>query len=106
MKKTILVLLVLFSTKIMAYQYTVSKITIMNTNPSSAIIELKDTHANNDYCTHAASPNTLILPLTEKTKAMYSALLTGTVSGKTVRILYDGCLAGLPTIIRVDIVNK
>ena len=101
MKKTILVLSVLFTTNAMAYHVTSGKIGVVNTNPSSALIELAN--GNEDSCSNAAASKNLILPLTAETKAQFSVLLSASVAKKTARILYDGCLADLPRIIRVDL---
>jgi len=100
MKKIILALTVLFTTHAMAYQVATGKVNAVNVNPTSVIIEWSTTITNNDGCTHPNSTNTLILPLTNDTKGQLSA----NVSGKNARVLYDGCLAGLPQIIRVDLV--
>lgn len=104
MKKIILALTVLFTTHAMAYQVATGKVNAVNVNPTSVIIEWSTTITNNDGCTHPNSTNTLILPLTDVTKGQFSALLSANVSGKNARVLYDGCLAGLPQIIRVDLV--
>lgn len=103
MKKIILVALVLLSGKLMAYNVAAGKIGTINTNPNSALIELAN--GNEDGCSHAAAAGNLVLPITAETKAQYSALLSAAVSGKTVRVLYSGCLSDLPQIIRVDLLN-
>jgi len=103
MKKTILALSVLFATNAMAYQVASGKVTAVNVNPTSVIIEWSTTITNTDGCTHPNSTNTLILPLTDATKGQFSALLSANVSGKNARVLYDGCIGTLPAIIRVDL---
>jgi hypothetical protein len=105
MKKTLLALSVLFATNAMAYQVATGKVQAVNVNPNSAVIEWSTTITNNDNCTHADSTHVLVLPLTDETKAQFSALLSANVSGKNARVLYDGCLAGLPNIIRVDLIK-
>ena len=105
MKKTILALSVLFATNAMAVQVATGKVETINVNPNSIVVGWSTTIANADSCTHANAKDTLILPLTDDTKAQYSALLSANISGKNARVLYDGCLAGLPQIIRVDLVK-
>jgi len=104
MKKIILALSVLFGTHAMAYQVATGKVNSVSVNPNSVVIEWSTTITNTDNCTHPAATTTLVLPLTNDTKAQFSALLSANVSGKNARVLYDGCLAGLPQIIRVDLV--
>ena len=103
MKKIILALSVLFTTNAMAYQVAVGKVNAVNVNPTSAVIEWSTAITNTDSCANPASTNTLVLPLTNDTKAQFSALLSANVSGKQARVLYSGCLADLPQIIRVDL---
>ena len=106
MKKIILALSVLFTTNAMAYQVAAGKVNAVNVNPTSVLIEWSVNITNTDGCTNAASTNTLILPMTDDTKAQFSALLSANVSGKEARVLYEGCLAGLPQIIRVDLLSN
>jgi len=101
MKKIILVTLALLSTQLMGAYAVVSKIGTMNTNQSSALIEIDTT--NPDGCTDALASKTLILALTDNTKSQYAVLLSAKVSDQQVRIIYDGCLSNIPNIIRVDI---
>lgn len=103
MKKIILALSVLFVTNAMAYQVAAGKVNAVNVNPTSAVVEWSATITNNDSCTHPAATKTLILPLTSETKSQFAALLSANVSGKNARVLYDGCLGGLPRIIRIDL---
>jgi len=101
MKKILLASLVLLSTKVMAYHVVQGQVGVINTNPNSALVEIAN--GNEDSCSSPAANGNVILPITADTKAQYSVLLSAAVSKKTVRILYDGCLAGIPQIIRVDL---
>ena len=101
MKKIILALSVLFTTNAMAYHVASGTVGVINTNPNSVLIEFAN--GNEDSCSNSAAAGNLILPLTSDTKAQFSVLLSAAVSKKTARILYDGCLAGIPQIIRVDL---
>ena len=101
MKKTILALSVLFATNAMAYNVTSGKLGAVTASPTSALVEIAN--GNENTCSHALAAQNLILPLTADTKAQFSVLLSAAVSKQTVRILYDGFLAGIPQIIRVDL---
>lgn len=103
MKKITLVLLVLLSSQLMGYQVAASTVNAMNTGVSYAQIEMKTTHGNTDNCSSGAASNTLIMPLTDATKSMYAALLSASVTGMTVRVLYENCISDLPAIFRVDL---
>ena len=106
MKKSLLAIMALTVTNSMAYSVAVGKVTAIDVNPNSVLVEWSPNISNNDNCTHPYSDHTFILPLTNETKGQYTALLSASISGKKARVLYEGCLGALPKIIRVDILSN
>ncbi len=108
MKKYIIGLTLLLSTELVmaTTQGTpTTTITAITTYPNSVTISTASTNGNVDNCTSndPQARHQLILPLTDESKSVYAALLSAYVSEGKVRILYSGCVAGIPLIIRTDL---
>jgi hypothetical protein len=107
MKKILLVVLLLTTLSQVANalgQTPATKIKYISVYPNATIIQLSNTHANEDGCTHASATEYVYLPNdgSDGSKSLYAAVLSAQATGSTILLGYSGCTAAFPTMYRID----
>ena len=114
MKKIIIVLLLVLSSKFAVATHQVSpvtKIKYIYTYNSYAVIKIANKTTNKDSCTYGRATEFLVVKYNDiGGKEMYSAALAAFMSGSKVRLAHTGCLPWgktitIPKLYRVDVLK-
>ena len=110
MKKILLVVSLLTALSQVANafgQTPATTIKYISVYPTATIIQLSNTHGNEDGCTHSSASEYVYLPNdgSNGAKSLYAAVLSAQATGTTILMGYNGCTAGFPTMNRIDFIK-